>query len=199
MQQWAQKVKESIFVIVVGVALGFLANLILRMRNGLHQIPSVSAWETLAAISAIPASLIVTTLKLEMAWVVVAATITPLVVKLFSSIIFLARNTEFLPRKVADANGRLCRSLMAGGSVFFVATLANAVAVQSDQISDSEFGPGRRRNYIFDFAKTIRSALGFCQLRGCCPVAVLLRGGEAGKLQLDKSNVQKNDIGSHFI
>ena len=129
----AIEVEKVVLVVVFGVAANFVVSIIMRARHGLQQIPAASFWDTLASLSIIPALYYVIIMQLDMVWVAAAVVLTPSFVKAIGSLYFLARNTVLIP-KVNDIQFANSKDIAAGGFVFFIITISQAIAIQSDQV-----------------------------------------------------------------
>ncbi len=129
----AFEARAIMLVMIISIALGFIVNIILKTRAGLQQIPAVSAWDSLAALSILPALSLAIYLQLGIIWLVIAIVGTPLFVKATGSVLFLWHNPKFRAR-ISDVDFSCSRDLLAGGSVFFMIALTQALAIQSDQI-----------------------------------------------------------------
>ncbi|MEP3672558.1 MAG: oligosaccharide flippase family protein [Hyphomicrobiales bacterium] len=129
----ASEAQKVVLVVLSSVAIGFVVNIIMRARHGLQQIPSVNFWETLASLAILPAIYAAVFFNSDMVWVTIAVAMTPLAVKAFGSLLFLARNSDFIP-KVRDVTFSNSKSIAASGSVFFIITISQAIAIQSDQV-----------------------------------------------------------------
>jgi len=129
----AGEASTTVLVIVMSVALASVANMILKVRIGLQQLPAVNAWDAAATISSIPALLLAMQMKLAMPWIAAASVGTPLLIKSIGSVLFLHRTPALMPTR-EDVNFVTARDLLARGSVFFLITLTQAIAIQSDQV-----------------------------------------------------------------
>jgi len=132
-EQMAREAAATVLVIVTSIGVGFVANLVIKMRIGLQEIPAVSAWDIGAALGVLPMVLLVIHLRLNMVWLVAAVVGMPILIKALGSLLFLWRTPMLVPR-IGDIDLAHARDLLGGGSVFFVIVLTQALAIQSDQI-----------------------------------------------------------------
>jgi O-antigen/teichoic acid export membrane protein len=122
-----------IVVAISSVALGFVADIVLRVRTGLQEIPAVKLWDTIAESMPLPALLLVVYLKMSMVWLVISIMVVPKLIKLLFSAFYLWQHKYFIPT-YADINTSISLDLLASGAVFFVAAITNVLAIQSDQV-----------------------------------------------------------------
>lgn len=121
-----------VFTVGSLVCLGFVANVVMRARAGLQQLPELSAWEGTASLMAIPALVLAMSVQASLPWMVASVLAAPLFVKFVSIALFFVKNPQFWPGW-SDVGAAGARDALGSGSVFFVIAISQAVAIQSDQ------------------------------------------------------------------
>lgn len=127
------EVGAVVLVVAASIAGGMVVDFGNKIRAGLQQIPAVARWEAISALTVIPGVLLAVWLDLSTAWLVMAVVLLPILVKALGLLVFFSTNAALRPR-TKDFDIRTARELVTGGGMFFVATLAHAIAVASDQI-----------------------------------------------------------------
>jgi O-antigen/teichoic acid export membrane protein len=123
----------SVFLILAFSISGFVAEIVMKVRTGLQQIPAVSTWEGSAVLASLVMLVLAIRLELPMGWLIAAVVGTPLIVKAAGAVLFVYRRPAFRPR-FSDIDRRCSYNLLGSGSVFFFIALTQAVAIQSDQV-----------------------------------------------------------------
>jgi len=128
----------TMLVAIACVALAFGVQATMKVRTGLQEIIPVSVWDGVATASAIPALLAAIWLELSLPGLVLAVMGTPLIVRGVACLMFVMQRPQLRPRW-ADAEAARMRPLLAGGTVFLVITMTQAIAIQSDQLLIAHF------------------------------------------------------------
>ncbi|MHA7900270.1 MAG: oligosaccharide flippase family protein [Henriciella sp.] len=130
--------KQVLIVSALAICLNFITNITFKARAGLDQIPHTSAWDAAAALFSLPVLLACVSLHLSMPWLVAAVLLAPALVKIVAIICFYYFNTDLSPR-FKDVRISTSKKILSAGSTFFLITLSNALAINSDQVLISFF------------------------------------------------------------
>ena len=129
----AQEATILFLIVIFTLCVTMPVNVTLKFRTGLGRIVGVGVWDTIAALSIIPAILIVRAFDLGLAAFVAAALLSPLVVKGIGTIFFVIsdKTTDI---KIENYDWITGKRLFSSGLVFFLIAMTQAIAINADQM-----------------------------------------------------------------
>lgn len=119
-------------IVIVAFAISMPVNITLKYRMGLKRFIGVGLWDMAAFLSVIPAVLIVRYYDFGFFSFVIAALITPQIIKGLGGVVYLLRE-HLNPLNLARFDWGLGKTLLRSGLVFVFITASQAIAINLDQ------------------------------------------------------------------